>query len=203
VKIVLLSLLTLTSPALASDEPGITGVPRDEPALPSPPPASSGGIWPRWERGPRLEASYRTFSIANQGDRRDWLHTFGADYYFISNILRAGGGIEGGFESARPNDFLFAANLSVGVQYPARFTPYLDLVLGLGYFHQGVMHQDLNCFAITLGIEAGIAVFVHQHLFLSAAVGWRHLGVRHPGDDFVDPATVYYDSFLARVGLGF
>ncbi len=206
-------LVLLAGPARA-DEPGAGGPSDDDPGLittaptPSAAPAAKPtpegtGAFGRRERGPRLQLSWSTFSIADQGNRTARYHLFDLHGYYLAGILRAGAGLEGGVDSTPRANGYGGAVLSVGVQRPARLTPSLDFRLGFGVLVQDVLEERKACFAWHVGIEGGLTVFAHRWFFLTAAIGWRHQGVRQPGDTIVQPFNLYYDSFTARVGIGF
>ena len=189
----------------AADEPGERPPPLEEPALrPRGADGTAGpSVWTRRPRGPRLEVSWRTFDLAEMAGRRGRYHMFAADYFFLSGVLRAAAGLEGGFVDGPRGNFLVGTDLRLGVQWPSRITPSLDLVIGLGVLRQDVLHDSLVGFAWQAGLEAGVHVFVHEWLFFSAAVGWRRLGYRQPGNDQVEPLNLFNDTLSVRVGLGF
>lgn len=192
----------------AADEPGAAAPALEEPALAQQPKrgppavaASSSSAWRR-ERGPRFEVSWRTFDLAEMAGRRGRYHTFQAEYFFLSSFLRLGAGLEGGFDTGQAGNFLMSNDLRLGAQWPARITPSLDAVLGLGLLRINVLHDNLVCFAWQAGLEASAHFFVTPRLFLSAALGWRRLVYRQPGNDQVQPLYIYNDTLSIRVGIG-
>ncbi len=86
--------------------------------------------------------------------------------------------------------------LAAGLQYPARFTPYGEFVLGLGALHRNIYNKDFIDFAYSVGFEAGFEVYLTGHFHLGASVGWRRSVVNTGGGSF------YADSWTVSVGLG-
>jgi hypothetical protein len=189
-----------------ADEPGMDGAVSEEPGL-SPrllrsPPAPRGLFAPR-SRGPSMELSYRSFSIADQGGRDQRFHVFAIERIFVSRILRLGGGFEGAFDSTPRDDFLLTTAVRVGIQHPSRLNPFLDAVFSFGVLRRDLLEQDLFSFTWHAGIEGGACFFLHPRFFLSFALGWRRVVVRHGGNEDVETAYFYYDSLAIRAGLGF
>ena len=89
------------------------------------------------------------------------------------------------------------------MQWPARITPALDAVLGLGVLRLDVLHDSVVCFAYQLGLEASFHVYVHPRVFLSVILGWRRLAYRQPGNLQVQPTYVYDDILSTGLGVGF
>ena len=117
--------------------------------------------------------------------------------------MRAGGGIEFGVDSSPRDNFLISGSIIAGGQFPWRVTPFIDLVLCFGALRREVLHQNLYSFAYQVGLDFGADYFVHDRLFISTSIGWRHVGFRYPGNELVDAADVYFDSFTVKVGLGY
>lgn len=200
-----LVLLTLVPvrPALA-DEPGPNPAAADEPALDRVDKRGKpSGFWALRERGPRLKIGYRTFSVSDQGEEDARYHLFTGDVYIYSGFVRAGLGLEGGVETTYRDNFILGSTINLGAQYPARLTPFVDFVLGLGLLRRDVYDQDLVSFTYSVGLEAGVDIFIHKSFLLSAALGWRRQVFRHGDNDQVEAVYIYYDSFTLKIGLGF
>jgi len=198
------ALLALLGGRALADEPGIGGARIEEPGLRhraryQPP---TGLFAPR-VRGPSMELSYRTFSISDQGGRSKRFHCFAIERIFVSRILRLGGGFEGAFDDAPGGDFLVDSAVRIGIQHPSKLNPFLDAVFTFGVLRREILYQDLVSFTWHAGIEGGAYLFLHPRFFLSFALGWRRVVVRHNGNEDVEVAYFYYDSLALRVGLGF
>jgi hypothetical protein len=203
-----LSLLLALAACLAresrADEPGARPPPVEEPGLLRPPRRTEPtGLLGRKDRGPRMKLAYRTFSVGDQGDREARWHTLAVDRYFLSSLVRLGGGLEGGWESTPRSDFMLLTNLTVGLQYPCRLNPFLDSIYTFGLFRRDILHQDLYGFTYHIGLDAGVDFFVNPRFLLSAALGWRRVVFRQVSDDETESAYLYFDSFTVRIGLGF
>jgi len=95
------------------------------------------------------------------------------------------------------HNFGLEVALALGLQYPARFTPYAEFVLGLGALHRNIYNKDFIEFAYSVGIEAGFEVYLTGHFNLGASFGWRRSVVNTPGGSF------YADGWTLSVGFGF
>ena len=94
------------------------------------------------------------------------------------------------------HNFGLEVALALGLQYPARFTPYAEFVLGLGALHRNIYNKDFIEFAYSVGLEAGFEVYLTGHFNLGMAFGWRRSVVNSPGGSF------YADSWTLSVGIG-
>ncbi len=116
--------------------------------------------------------------------------------------VRFGIGLMGAGESKQStskwwqHNFGLEVLLALGLQYPARFTPYGEFVLGMGALHRNIYNKDFIEFAYSVGIEAGFEVYLTGHMNLNAAFGWRRSLVNTAGGSF------YADSWTVSVGLG-
>ncbi len=116
--------------------------------------------------------------------------------------LRFGIGLMGAGETKQAtskwwqHNFGLEVLLALGLQYPARFTPYTEFVLGLGALHRNIYNKDFIEFAYSVGIEAGFEVYLTGHFNLNAAFGWRRSLVNTPGGAF------YADSWTVSLGIG-
>lgn len=94
------------------------------------------------------------------------------------------------------HNFGMEVTLALGLQYPARFTPYGEFVLGLGALHRNIYNKDFIEFAYSAGIEVGFEVYLTGHFNLGAAFGWRYSQVNTAGGSF------YANSWTLSVGIG-
>ena len=209
---ILVSLLCLSSPALAEDELVNQWLAQelesdehtqDEPGLHKPLPKQKAGYFAPRDRGASLRVGYRGFSVAEMAGRDSWYDNVTVDFYPVSKIVRAGGGIEFGGDTSEQDNYLLSGTITAGVQWPWRVTPFLDFTLCFGALRWEVFHQEMWSFAYQVGLEVGADFFVHDKWFVSTAIGWRHVVFRHPGDEQVEPADVYHDSFTVKVSMGF
>lgn len=195
-------LLILPGAGLAS-EPGIRPAEVDEPAKTRKRPSPPVSFFAPKGRGPVLKLGYRTFSVSEMGERDSRYHLATLHVYLLSSHLRAGAGLEGGPESSHRKNFIIDGMLSLGVQYPAGVTPFLDAEMGIGFLRRDVLERDLMEFIYHGGIEGGIEIYAHESILVSASVGWRRQVFRHSGSPDVEPVYIYFDSLLLWMGFGF
>jgi hypothetical protein len=116
--------------------------------------------------------------------------------------LRLGVGLTAAGESKQDrtrwwqHNFGMEVALALGLQYPARFTPYGEFLLGLGALHWNIYNKDMIEFAYSVGIEVGFEVFLTGYFSLGASVGWRRSVVNSAAGAF------YADSWTVSVGFG-
>lgn len=164
----------------------------------------------RWF-GPRVQLGYRIGQFAC-ALAPCWYHQFSLMFYPVAfssprniwwRILRFGVGMEGGGETTQERqkswqrNHHLAGNLSIGVQYPWRVTPYLDWIITLGALHRHIYNKDLFVFAHSLGLEAGAAVYVAGSFNLATSVGWRRWVAK------TEPQSMYYDTVTLNFAVGF
>jgi hypothetical protein len=117
-------------------------------------------------------------------------------------VLRLGIGMAGAGESKQDrtrwwqHNFGLEVALALGLQYPARFTPYGEFVLGLGALHRNIYNKDFIEFAFSVGLEVGFEVYLTGHFNLGVALGWRRSMVNTGAGVF------YANSFTFSVGIG-
>ena len=199
---VMVMVVCLASPALAQD-PATEYHEKDEPGLHKPLPKQAAGYFSRRDKGASLRVGYRGFSVAEMAGRDTWYDNVTVEFYPVSKIVRAGGGLEFGGDSSDKDNYLLSGIITAGVQWPWRVTPFLDLSLCFGALRWEVFHEQIWSFTYQIGLETGADFFVHDTWFVSVALGWRHIVFRHPGDEQVEPADVYHDSFTVKVSVGF
>ncbi|HSZ84077.1 MAG TPA: hypothetical protein VLA14_17455 [Polyangia bacterium] len=137
-------------------------------------------------RAPRLMLGYRRFTFAHIGAKAtsgpgadEAFDVVSLDFFPISSTFRLGLSTQYGWQEGtfRQNgDVILAETLSAGFQSPGPVaTPFVD-----GYAGAGLMQRTnagLNSEATLydeLGVEAGAAFFLAQHLFLSASLAYLH-----------------------------
>jgi len=179
------------------------------------------------QANPRLKVSYRTFSIAGLDATPMWLQGLQVDAYVVSQRwMRFGIELEGGSGSGTwlgtPASLSYGlVGMTVGVQYPARVTPFLE-----GRFVGGALSGQLDgtlvigntahtgISAATWiyggGLETGVEVYLHSRVYVSGALGWMRSTwhgldvptmMQNPTGGLVYKDLVN-DSFTIKVGLG-
>ena len=176
------------------DEPGMEELVRK---------AASEEYWSRREEGPTMKFGYRTFAVSGVGGEDSWYHGVTLDYYFLSKFFRAGAGLEVSLDTSPRENFILGATLTAGAQFPYRVTPFVDFVLCLGVLRRDLLDQDIYSFTYHFGLDFGVDFFVHDQFLLSLALGWKHPVFRYAGNELVESADVFFDSFTLKLGLGF
>ena len=162
----------------------------------------------------RFEASYRFFQLADPYGGALPFHLVELSGFPYAKIFRLGISLSAG-GAPRYSAWLFDVGLSVGVQYPARVTPFLDLRLNVGVIGAEIVGRKVVSYQYRPTLEAGIEVFIAGRFHLTAAVGWAHpvyggvdarlieqqiaagISPKYTVEDFS------FDTLTTRVGLGF
>jgi len=172
---------------------------------------------------PRLKLSYRRFSVASLDGTSLWLDGGQLDVYMLSRRwIRLGLELEGGAAHASLSDnpialFYGLFGLTLGFQYPARATPFLDGrafagVIG-GRFDgaitiggQSMMNATAATYIYGGGIDGGIELYTFGRAYLSMALGWVHT-TWHAVDLAKSQTAMVFkdcegDSISVKVGVG-
>jgi hypothetical protein len=149
------------------------------------------------EHGPGFKLGLRRFVIPDQAgaDTEALLGTL--DFYVYSRFVRVGLGATGGV--GRPRDDIMAlGTVSAGLQWPARITPFVEFDFGGGVYYRRMLAGQLF-WAHTLGVDAGVEIYLAGDFYVSAAAGWTR-PVLHGAASGYD---LYFDTFAMKFGLGF
>jgi hypothetical protein len=221
--------LLLVVPALAAAED--LALPDYGPPVLEPAPEDSVREAPTRRRShanPRLKLSYRRFAVAGLDTGRVPLDGGQLDVYLLSRRwVRLGLEIEGGSgHSSSPAltaDLWYGLfGLTVGLQYPARVTPFIEgraaagvlggtlsgqtTIAGTTVSAQGL---DTATLCYLGGVEAGVELYALGRTYLTVALGWVHpvyLGLSPlviQATGAVRTTKVATDTFTFKVGLGF
>ena len=204
----LLAALLGATPAAAATgggEPGELDQLPQEPAVARAMLPLPSAFWQRrgWSPQLKFKVGYRTFAVADLADVRPRYHCFTLDAYLHASLLRAGIGLEVGAEDSARDNFLADLTLIAGVQYPAGLSPFVDVMWGGGFLRRDVYNTDLVGFIHHFGVEGGLELFLLGKFVASVALGWRRQVFEFDGNDQVETAMVYFDSFTVKVALGF
>jgi hypothetical protein len=173
---------------------------------------------------PRVKLSYRRFAIAGLDGSPLILDGAQLDLYGISERwMRLGIEFEGGvghpsIEQVPASVGYGLVGATVGLQYPARITPFVEGrvmggILG-GSFDNNVVVANLGNSAATwiwgAGIDLGIELYTIGRGYLSASIGWVRTtwhGVDLPAMEQspttgMIPKNLTADSFTFKLGIG-
>jgi hypothetical protein len=133
------------------------------------------------------------------------------DFYPVSGLLRFGVIGEVGWGGGKYGLWYLSAGASLGVQYPARVTPFFEGRFVAGLIGGQFEGNPVVSWIYAGGLDGGIEVYYFRRLYVSAAIGWTH-----PVYGAVDAAalmanphstpilkTLSSDSFTFKLGLGF
>lgn len=91
------------------------------------------------------------------------------------------------------NELVFIEHLSVGLQYPWRYSPYILLRGGIGALASERFDRKMVYFLSSVGGEVGIDCWITPWIALTPSLGYTRY--------IVD--QVYWNSFSAKLSLGF
>jgi len=91
------------------------------------------------------------------------------------------------------NDLLFLEHLSIGIQRPWRFSPFLLLRGGIGAMVSNRFGENLTYLVRSLGAEGGLDNRVTESVVISSSFGYARY--------MVDEA--YWDTFTFKISVGF
>lgn len=189
-------------PAAPPAAPEAPAAPAAEPAEPAPVaaekprdevPPRAGSQW----RGPRVELSYRMYSLRDdQGGRNANTACFSG--FLPTRKFRGGGGVEAGARVYEygSNEGLVSGNLFAGYQHLGgdlgRVVPYLVAVGELGALFGQRFHTPLSRMLRGAGMELGADVNLVRGLYLGLGVGFMLYTIE----------GLSYDSWGMRLSIG-
>ncbi|HEV8321700.1 MAG TPA: hypothetical protein VG389_08820 [Myxococcota bacterium] len=137
-----------------------------------------------------MRASWRLYKADALGGSH---HAFTLDWFVYHRHLRVAAFGEAGIGRAlEKTDFLVGGGGVVGVQYHGQWSPYAEMSLLVGAYHQRLFDVSVFSGVMRWTLEAGVEFYPTPGLFFFAAVGYSHL-VLFPG--FVPSAEL-------RLGIG-
>ena len=124
-----------------------------------------------------------------------------ADVFLLRQVLRLGvraeqwrfAGLVG------PESLTIGAGV-LGLAYPARVTPFVEIYAGGGLWHQTLFNQEIYDKTRALGAAVGAEVYVSPVLFFFAAGGYEE--VSRVVETFEGPARESFGGSSFRLGLG-
>lgn len=122
---------------------------------------------------PRLQLSYRFLMLSDPYGGSLPFHLVELTGFPLSRYFRLGLSVSAG-GAPRYGAWLLDVGLSVGVQYPARVTPFLDVKFAGGVIGAEIVDRKVVSYQYRPTIEAGIEVYLTGRMHLSFAVGWAH-----------------------------
>jgi hypothetical protein len=181
----------------------------DDPKLARGAPRHRG--WPRIDHpAPRFKLGYRYLQLASLNGGTVPAHAATLDFYPLSNLIRFGLSTEAGFTNDAYGMWYLAEGASLGLQWPARVTPFIDGRFIAGLIAGTVLGHSAVSYLYGGGVEAGVEVYYARRFYVTIALGWMH--PIYSGVDVaalmanptLDPVRKDFtaDSFTLKVGLG-
>lgn len=167
----------------------------------------------RWPTA-KLQISYRFLMVADPYGGTLPFHLVQLTGFPISRYFRLGISLTGG-GSTRYGAGMVDAGLSVGVQYPWRLSPFLDVGIAVGLIGANLVGRSVVSYEFRPNVEAGVDVFVASRFHLTIALGWARpvyggvdataieaaMKSNQTPDYTVRPFSL--DTFTVRAGVGF
>lgn len=150
----------------------------------------------RWLEAAGLEGGAQPFDVAEM------------DFYPASGLIRFGVDSEFGWAGGKYGLWYLLTGATLGLQWPARVTPFLEGRFVAGLIGGELMGQTAVSWMYQGGIETGVEIYYAGRFYVSAAVGWAR-----PVYGGVDVAQLNTnqtivrkdfatDTFTVKVGLG-
>jgi hypothetical protein len=147
-----------------------------------------------WERAAPLTAVGVRLSWMGEDRQPGPLTGAEIDINLLKTRLRVGlSSFLGIRQLADRGELAFLEHVSVGVQIPWRWSPYLLARVGLGVLAGERFGEDLNHLVLSAGLETGIDCHVTDAIVVTPVAGWA----RYVIDD------AYWDTVTLRLGVGF
>ena len=197
---------------------------------PQPPPVASAlWIWPdeddpKLARGapqrprdwlrvthdvPRFALSYRLLWTASLTGGKLPFDVGELQYFPVSNLIRFGVEGEFGWAGGTYGQWYTLFGATLGLQYPARVTPFIEGRFVAGLSGGSYLGQSVFSWMYQGGLEGGAEIYYARRFYVSLAIGWAH-----PVYAAVDvaalmekPAKIIHknlsdDTFTFKIGLG-
>jgi hypothetical protein len=133
---------------------------------------------PFWATGhavPRFKVAYRWLTARALTGGELQFHALSLGFYPASmRFLRVGVDAELGYAGGPYSQWYFTVGPTLGFQYPARVTPFVDARFSAGLAGGSDLGFIAVSYMYTGGLEAGVELYVAGRFYLTAALGWAH-----------------------------
>jgi hypothetical protein len=113
----------------------------------------------------------RIFWLEDDNARPDPVGAAEVDVNLIRYNIRAGFSTLVGIQSEK-GDLVFLESLSLGMQWPSRFSPFLLIKGGLGFSVSETATTTVSRLLSTVGAEAGLDAWLHPWLAITPSLGY-------------------------------
>jgi hypothetical protein len=156
---------------------------------------------------PRFKLAYRRLWIAAPDNGTQPFDAVALDFYPLSRIVRLGIQGEFGWGGGDYSLWYFLTGVALGLQYPARVTPFVEGRFVAGVVGGSFMGQAAASWMYQGGIETGVEIYYASRFYLSAAIGWAHpvyggVDVAALKQDVIVRKDFANDTVTVKVGLG-
>jgi hypothetical protein len=179
----------------------------DDPKLARGAPPPRAPWWQPQHDVPRFKLCYRRLVVAGLQGGDQPFDVGELDYYPASGIIRFGIEGEFGWSGGDYGLWYAATGATLGLQWPARVTPFVEGRFVAGLLGGSFMGQSAVSWIYQGGVETGVEVYYARRFYVTAAIGWAH-----PVYGGVDVAALNRnqiirkdfaaDTFTFKVGLG-
>jgi hypothetical protein len=147
-----------------------------------------------WGRGAPLTSVGVRVSWMGEGDGSGPITGAEIDLNLLKTVIRVGLSTMIGVRSLEErNDIVFLEHLSLGVQKPWRYSPFVVARGGIGALVSNRFDENLTYLIRSVGVEAGLDNRVTESVVVSSSFGY----VRYMVDE------AYWNSFTLRISVGF
>jgi hypothetical protein len=157
---------------------------------------------------PRFKLSFRWLELAGLEGGRQPFDAAELDFYPASGLIRFGIDSEFGWAGGKYGLWYVVTGATLGLQWPARVTPFVEGRFVAGLIGGSFMGQTAVSWTYQGGIETGVEIYYASRFYVSAAIGWAR-----PVFGGVDVAQLnenqtivrkdfQSDTFTFKVGLG-
>ncbi len=158
---------------------------------------------------PRFALSYRLLWTASLTGGKLPFDVGELEYFPVSNLIRFGVEGELGWAGGTYGQWYTLFGATLGLQYPARVTPFLEGRFVAGLSGGSYLGQSVFSWMYQGGLEGGAEIYYARRFYVSLAIGWVH-----PVYAAVDvaalmekPAKIIHkslsdDTFTFKIGLG-
>jgi hypothetical protein len=159
---------------------------------------------------PRFELGYRYLSMNGLDGASEPFHSATLGFYPVSNLIRFGLDTELAFASDPYGMWTLSEGVALGLQWPARVTPFVEGRFYAGLIGATVAGQAGVSYLYGGGIDGGVHVYYAGRFYVTVSVGWTHpiyngidvpAFLAHPTSS--PPRKEFEsDAFTLKVGLG-
>ncbi|MBN2344199.1 MAG: hypothetical protein JXX29_18245 [Deltaproteobacteria bacterium] len=133
------------------------------------------------------------FSWMGEADKPGLVMGTEIDLNLLRTNVRVGLSSFIGVRHVSRNELIFLENVSIGVQKPWRFSPYLSGHIGIGTIISQRFGEDITNLVRAVGIDAGIDCRLNNAFVVTPSVGYVRYAIR----------DVAWDSLTLKISLGF